>query len=226
MVDLLVAPRPGHQRSCHSLRVYSFQGLSYYLAHRRRHAPRRERRFHALGYLGAGNPPDRRAAMVYGLYGPGFRVRPLDAGEQNDFAAACSRLCSVCACFETGIERSECVDADRCMRLNAQPVSHRRARIARPAYSESLGQRLRDSVMRPLTLNFITGCVFTGIGVRRRSRLRLGMVALKWLSHRRYMAKVCATWGMLRIRPGLWFDPASDRSYIQSDHDAINGWAA
>lgn len=62
---------------------------------------------------------------------------------------------------------------------------------------------------------------------RRRSRLRLGrLVSLRYLSHRRYMAKVCFTQGMQRIRPGLWYDLDAGVSYIQSDDEAINGWAA
>jgi len=218
---LRLASRPGHMLACRNTRLglpvprgYRY-AVAYYLQ-RKHHQNYRPYQFHALGELGANSDADTRAAMVYGLYGPGFRVRPLDAAEQDTIESCEYRLASYCACYTDGIEHSECLDACRCMRLNAQPVSNRRARIARPASDLGAAQKLRESCMRSFVLRSFRDCVYVGIQPRRRSRLRLDLVSLRYLSHRRYMAKVCFAQGMQRLRPGIWCDPDGGIAYIQS----------
>lgn len=189
---------------------YRYIGLRYYRL--RRYHP--ERQFSALGRLGIGRSPRERAALLYGL-GP-WPVRPLDQAEQDSLDAYEYRLASYCACFGDALEHPACLLAGHCLRLNDAPRYFFRSNIARPlCFPSDPMHMLRASRQRPHALAAKLG-KYAAWWHRPRTRFSYNRWRASYLHKRRSLARLARARGYEPIKPGLWYDRASDVVYCQS----------
>jgi hypothetical protein len=77
---------------------------------------------------------------------------------------------------------------------------------------------LIDSRRRPGALNweYSTFALYIPLRPRRRSVYARSQGTLHYLAVRRSMVAKCQRMGMTRLRPGLWYDPASEVAYLQT----------